>query len=106
MLARPKLVDRSSLLDDNSVGDAKRLIKPLRQKTSDHGARDRCEPEQPKLRHMCAARKQRRACATSGVHRRVRDRDRNEMDEDEREADRDACESRRSTFGRGADDDK
>jgi hypothetical protein len=62
-------------------------------------------PEEPQLLHRPAADEERRSGAACGVHRRVGNRDADQVDEGEAEPDGHARESDRSPAVRGAVDD-
>ena len=63
-----------------------------------HGAQDRCDPEQPELAERPAADEDRGAGAARGVDREVRDGDPDQVDQREPEADRDRREARRGAW--------
>src|SRR5581483_12034607 len=75
---------REGSLEDRSMDEAR-----------ERRAGDRRDPEEPELRDRPAADEERRSRAARGIHRRVRDRDADQVDERQREPDRDPRESDR-----------
>jgi len=80
----------------------------LREPLIDHAAEYRAgngrDPEQPQLLQRPTAHKERRARAARRVHRRVGDRDADQVDQREAEPDGNRCESRGSALVRSAHD--